>query len=237
MTSMNGLVGIARGFGEIYGKNQTNKANTKAAKDAREQGLNLINKMDWEPTYASETVPTYQRTQSPVARSFIESFLMGNNPMATRSTAPNAAITKQVQQTQQNAMFGTPQERLAQQQAYQAQTPWKVQTPTKPIVGAKEEEAMHAAAHPVAEQIGLDKDLYRDLVSIGAIKEGDDAKPYKPELINAVRNAHAAGDDDAARFLMNPKLKREHALLRNRQVRKMNEKAAKLVRKYTSEEE
>lgn len=115
-------------------------SNKKAAKKdkayaAQQQraGAQLINELDYEPMYASENVPTYQRSQSPVARSYLESFLMGNNPSATFSGAPNAKLTKQRQQSSQNAMFGTPEQRIAQQRQMETATPWKVTPPTRKV--------------------------------------------------------------------------------------------------------
>lgn len=121
--------------------NQREKGAEEAARLAKEQqvaGMQLINGLDYDPMYASQNVPTYQRSRSPVARSYLESFLAGNNPQATFSGAPNAKVTKMRQQGAQDQMFGTMQQRIAAQRAMEAETPWKVTTPTRKISPEKE---------------------------------------------------------------------------------------------------
>lgn len=120
----------------LAGKGMEARQNSKAARQDKADRLNLIKSLDYDPMYASDTTPTFQRSQSPVARAYLESFLMGNNPDMTFSGRPNAAHTKAEQQTAQNAMFGTPAERLQQSQQIQNSTPWKVQTPTRTVTGA-----------------------------------------------------------------------------------------------------
>jgi hypothetical protein len=117
----------------IPGEKKAAKRNAEYAKQQQRAGMQLINELDYEPEYASNHVPTYQRSQSPVARAYLESFLSGDNPDTISPTAPNAIARRQAAQTRQNAMYGTPQERLAQQNAYFAQQPWKVTAPTRPI--------------------------------------------------------------------------------------------------------
>lgn len=127
------------GFGEkaggiIGGIVGSKRQRDEIAKERRRQ-MQLLEGMDkggaFEPMYASERAPTFQRSQSPVARSYLESFLMGNNPDATFSGAPDAANVKAQQQSSQNAMFGSPEERMAKQQEYFAQTPWAVKPPSQ----------------------------------------------------------------------------------------------------------
>ena len=120
----------------LAGKGMEARQNSKAAREDKADRLNLIKSLDYEPMYASDTTPTYQRSQSPVARAYLESMLMGNNPDMTFSGRPNAQHIKADQQTAQNAMFGTPAERLAQSKQIQSETPWKVTTPTRTVTGA-----------------------------------------------------------------------------------------------------
>jgi hypothetical protein len=171
-----GIGDIARdGFG-AWGRAKENEKNRQAAKEDRAARMKMFEAMDFEPMYASENVPTYQKTKSPVARSYLESFLMGNNPDSTLSIAPNAAVTKKAQQQKQNAMFGTPEERMAQQRAVAAETPWKVTAPTRPVVTPQREEATWQAKYPRATAMGLSQADYDGLVAKGVIlpKEGED---------------------------------------------------------------
>lgn len=155
-----------------YDKEAAKKA-AELAKQQQKASLQLINEMDFEPMYASSQVPTYQRSQSPVARSFIDSFLMGNNPASVMPNAVNAGAKRQAMQTQQNAMFGTPQERLAQQNAYRESTPWKVTTPTRPIKPAGDGNgnlggaAGWTAQHTDLAGSGFNKKLYDTIESHG----------------------------------------------------------------------
>lgn len=137
-----------------------NKRDKKAVEQERKRNLSLIKELDYEPMYASETVPTYQKTKSPVARSYLESMLMGNNPSSTFSGAPNAKLTKQRQQTSQNAMFGTPEQRIAQQRAIDLEQPYKVKTPTRKVVGDKADSAMWTAENFPYANKGVNKNLY-----------------------------------------------------------------------------
>lgn len=180
----------------------------KAVADQRKRDLALIKELDWEPMYASETVPTYQRTQSPVARSYLESFLAGNNPAATFSGAPNAQLTKQRQQQSQDQMFGTMQERIAQQRAMEATTPWKVQTPTRPVVGQKGESALWTAENPQYAQRNVNKNLYDAINENGGtplgklpVSKGDELKGGIGAIMGArmaEQLAEAYGSADAA---------------------------------------
>ncbi len=150
-----------------YNKNAA-RANEKYAAAQQRAGMQLINSLDYEPMYASERVPTFQRSQSPVARSYIESYLMGNNPDSISSTRAGAGAAKARAQLQQNQMFGTPDDRLQQQRAYMATTPWQVTPPTRsvkstiatPDVDWNVQNADFAAA-------GINKDLNDALTATG----------------------------------------------------------------------
>lgn len=107
------------------------KKNREAAEKDRKARMQMIESMDFKPMYASDTTPTFQRTESPVARSYLESFLMGTNPNATFSGAPNAQAVKANQQAMENQTFGTPQQRVQRQQQILQETPWKVTAPTQ----------------------------------------------------------------------------------------------------------
>lgn len=236
------LESILSGFGGMVGTAVMNKKNAKAAEKNRKQGIDMIKSMDWEPMYASETVPTYQRTQSPVARSYLESFLMGNNPNATFSGAPNAKLTKERQQAAQNQMFGTPEQRVAQQRAYEATTPWKVQTPTRPVIGQQGQDALHKAGNPTAAMdLGVDRHTYDKLVREGFIPEGTDLtqlKGFNQTYGTALTKALRVGDDEAVKDLLTPyKMDRPHAVARNRQKRKRAKEIGRIVDRYAPDEE
>ena len=151
---MGGIAELIKDIGATIGKRTAAAKNKKSAEHDRAERMALINQMDFEPMYASAQVPTYQKTQSPVARSYLESFLMGNNPNATFSGAPNAGATQKAQQSQQNAMFGTPEARVARQREIDAATPWKVTPPTRTVL-QNSGEALFAAENPILARKGF----------------------------------------------------------------------------------
>jgi hypothetical protein len=146
-----------------WGEGERTKKNIKATERQRKANLALFDSLDYEPMYASQLVPPMQRTQSPVARSYLESMLMGSNPDSTMSTRPNAAATKALQQRQQNAMFGTPEARVAQQRALEQRPMYEVATPTRKVGGddAQRKKQSYIAGHPEAAGIGVTAELER----------------------------------------------------------------------------
>lgn len=231
------LESLISGFGGLWGQTKANKMNAKAVAQARQQNLDTINSLDWEPMYASQTVPQYQKTQSPVARSYLESFLMGNNPNMTFSGSPNAGFVKQQQQQQQNAMFGTPDQRVQQQNQWLASNPYQVQTPTRPVMGEQSKKAAYVIGNPNASHAGVDPKLHDDLVAAGILHKGEDLpfsvrEDQSGQFTRALRGALDAGDTQAADFLLHPKLDRPHAALHGRQVRKANNRAKAIVARY-----
>lgn len=145
--------GLTVGTAWLGAKRQQNQA-----KREKKERLALLESMDWQPMYTSQVAPTYQRTQSPVARSYLESFLMGSNPNATFSGSPNAAAVQAAQQRRENSLFGTPNERMKRQAAFMEETPWRVETPTRPVVPAKN-EAVYKAKEPGWAALGLNQNL------------------------------------------------------------------------------
>lgn len=97
------------------------KSRQEDEKKAMERQQILFDAMNYEPMYAT------QRAQSPLARSYIESMLAGNNPDAISSTMPNADLLKQEATQSRDAMFGTPQELLAQGKALREQPMPKIE--------------------------------------------------------------------------------------------------------------
>ena len=62
---------------DLVSANQQKKADAKTAKEARhsrQQGLDLVGNMNWEPELSSDHIAPYQRSQSPVADAFLEMF-------------------------------------------------------------------------------------------------------------------------------------------------------------------
>ena len=172
-----------------YDKRAANKNREYAAQQQR-AGMQLINSLDYEPMYASQNVPTYQRSQSPVARSYIESMLMGANPDSISSTRAGAGMLKARAQAGQNAMYGTPQERLAQQQAYMQTTPWAVKTPTRAVKSIVTPEANWTAQNSDYAAYGVNKPLNDALTETGTNLEGlkGQASKHKASMDDIMRD-------------------------------------------------
>ncbi len=124
------------GFGKLFGgmgDAMTGLMRGSDVKRNEKKRLRAINSLDWEPAYASEYAPTFQKAESPVARSFLESFLSGANPAAIRPGAPGANVAKVQAQAQQNEMYGTPAARAARQRQIEQETPWAVKAPERAV--------------------------------------------------------------------------------------------------------
>lgn len=195
--------GVKQMVGGIVGMVQAAK-NKKAQREENDTQLNLIKSLDWTPTTTAELAPTYQRSQSPVARSYLESFLLGSNPDSVMPGDPMAAQKKRQMQYAQNQQFGTPEQRLAQQSAYRQTTPWSVQPALEKAQkkeAASQEESNFAAQNPDAVKLGLDQNLYSRLEREGVFQGGlSEQATDNPDV---VRSLAELGDYDALKTLVN----------------------------------
>jgi hypothetical protein len=176
---------VGQGFTSWLGKEKARSATKK--KKAQAESLN------WDPVYASDLAPTYQKTESPVARSYLESFLLGNNPDATFSGSPNAGAVKSTQQTSQNAMFGTPEARQARQQQLMSETPWAVTKRPEDVVNER-----FAAESPNAGAAGLNPEIVQDIFArtgINIYRNGVQDAAIGADGAARIMEAYKAGDD------------------------------------------
>lgn len=120
-----------------YMESQANKEaaaqQLKNAEEMRRGALNLTQQMNWQPNYVSDAIRPYQRAQSPVARSFLESLLTGANPSMVQSTRLGADRQKAAAQGAFNQQFGGWDQLEAQQRQLAQQTPWAVTPPQTPV--------------------------------------------------------------------------------------------------------
>lgn len=221
--------GIKELIGGIYNLKAAS-ANKKAAREQNKQQLDLIKSLDWTPTTTAELAPTYQRSQSPVARSYLESFLLGSNPDSVMPGDPMAAQKKRQMQYAQNQQFGTPEQRIAQQNAYRATTPWAVQPAAaraQKEQAKSQAESQFAAANPDAVKLGLDQKLYNKLEDAGVFRGGLSEQAVKnPEV---VRSLAELGDYDALRALI-PKWESDGGRpVKARRERKSRERQAQAI--------
>ncbi len=192
-------------YGAISGMKEAAK-NAKAARDNEKRQLDLIKSLDWKPTTSAELTPTYQRTQSPVARGYLESFLMGNNPDSVMPGDPMAAQKQRQMQYSQNQMFGTPEQRVQQQNAYRATTPWQIDPKQVARQQAKKEESRAASAftagNPDAAALGLDEKLYNKLQDAGVFEGFKGVSEQASDNPDVVRHLAEVGDYDALKTLV-----------------------------------
>lgn len=153
-------------FGAAADVFTSDSARAAAAKQ-RKKDMDLLQGLEWDPMYASDRVPTYQKSESPIADSYINSFLLGNNPNATFSGAPNAGIVKGQQQAAQNAQFGTPEERLAREKTLLGAQPWKVTSPADEGKTVHDPQQMQDLRHPILKGTGWTPEYDKKLEAAG----------------------------------------------------------------------
>lgn len=100
----------------------------KAARDLRRENLGIVDQLNWEPDYVSDLVKPYQKAQSPVARSFLESLLTGANPSMVSSTRHGGDRLRAGAQARFDDQFGGWDALLARQREVERQTPWAPNT-------------------------------------------------------------------------------------------------------------
>lgn len=209
-------MGFGESMGNAFGGIMSSGRSQKDARKNREMQMEFAQNLPWEPAYASDTAPTYQKTQSPVARAYLESFLLGQNPDSTFSGSPNAQGVKDQQQLRTNAAYGTPQDRQAMQQKLMTETPWAVTK--KPmngesVLGPKGAEKLIAEARaPDATAVGLDYEtiqaISKDLNYPADKLLGDEfaqnvGEPGMLRIKNAYTNWKASGSKKDKKKLQN----------------------------------
>jgi hypothetical protein len=90
----------------------------------RQEAMDLSKQLSWEPDYVSDIMPNYQRAQSPLARSYLESMLTGANASSIPSTRPGAQQLRAGAQGQFDQQFGGWEQLLERQRAAERAMPW-----------------------------------------------------------------------------------------------------------------
>lgn len=111
---------------------EANRNRRAAEKDAEER-MAFVNDLDWQPEYAADYAPAYKKSQSPVARAYLESILSGANPDLVPDYRQGASDAKSDAQTRQNAMYGTPEERVKKQQEILGEPLYEIKRPERTI--------------------------------------------------------------------------------------------------------
>jgi hypothetical protein len=126
---MNGVGDMAKGiFGARAGKRAredawTNNKNYYADLDLSRE---VAARNKYDPTYQSQLIGPYQRSQSPAARAYLESMLTGDNSQA--AAAPWADQSQQAQ-AGFDKRYGNYDKLLGDGRNGRASTPWKTKQP------------------------------------------------------------------------------------------------------------
>jgi hypothetical protein len=212
-------MGLFDAIAEIPKAKYAKEAAGKSARDAREartQGLDMVANQDWEPELASDHIGTYQRSQSPVARSFLESFLTGNNPAAVQDVRLGSQRDAAKKQAGFDQAYGGFDQLRRKQRAMEEATPWAVKPFEGPAITQRDRRNVEA---PGLSKFGITPEDQAALKeweieldpATGLAKAGPNGTPMrsmtrgmpasglvKPENIKRMATALRAGDTDLA---------------------------------------
>ncbi len=149
--------------GKWVGDLFTAEDNKRDIATSRDRQLRMANSLNYQPAYASDTAVPYEKTQSPLARAYLESVLTGNNPDTTFSGSPNAQYNKEQQQQSRDAMYGTSQQLQAASAAEAARNPYHPQAPARVIGGEEDQKALYNGRYGKLQDAGIDQQGYADL--------------------------------------------------------------------------
>lgn len=99
-------------------------AESRRAREDRERALAMAADANYEPFLVRDMIDPYQKSQSPMARGYLESYLSGANPDAISSTRAGAPALKQAAQGRFDQATGGWDSLRGQQAAAQQATPW-----------------------------------------------------------------------------------------------------------------
>lgn len=122
---------------QVIAANRMKKAAAQTKKDAqqqRQQGLDYVAGLDWEPELLSDHAPTFQRSQSPIADAFLQSLLTGQNPALVQGTRNGAPQLKAAAQRGFDQNTGGFDALRARQKEMEASVPWTPKPFTEPAV-------------------------------------------------------------------------------------------------------
>lgn len=130
-------MGIGDSIGAAVGAKHKEKAlkrQASAARRDRERALGMAADAEYDPFLISEQIGPYQRSQSPVARGYLESFLTGANPDAVQGTRAGAPQLQARAQGAQQQAYGGWDALRARQREMEQSTPWEVRPFTEQAV-------------------------------------------------------------------------------------------------------
>lgn len=168
-------MGLGEKAGKFVGDLFNADDNNDAIAASRDRQLRMAGGMPYEPQYVSNLTTPYQKSQSPVARSYLESMLTGTNPDLVSRGAPNAAAQKQQMSQQQDQLYGTMADRQALATRMAATNPYQVKPITRQVGGPEDQEMLHSARYGKMADAGIDRAGMASLEAPGHFDLSDDA--------------------------------------------------------------
>ncbi len=147
----------------------------RAAREDRERALAMATEANYNPFLVSDVIDPYQRSQSPVARGYLESFLTGVNPQAVQGVRAGAPAMQAKAQGGFNQAYGGWDNLRAKQREMEQSTPWDI----KPFKEAPVTEEMRWNAklgqggRAAQQRLGL---TYDDLAALERLGISVDAR-------------------------------------------------------------
>jgi hypothetical protein len=176
-------------------------AESRRAREDRERGLAMATDAEYDPFLVRDMIGPYQRSQSPVARGYLESFLTGVSPQAVQSTRATAPTQRAQAQGSFDQAYGGWDALRSKQREMEASTPWE----TKPLAREPVTDEMRWTAklgqggRTAMQRLGLGYDdlatLERAGISVDARKgELDGLSKAADKEVKAINKAIKAGD-------------------------------------------
>jgi hypothetical protein len=148
-------------FGRANAQGRAEQVKTKNAKRQRQEAMAMLRNQQRDPYLASKSIPTYQRSESPIADAFLESLLTGSNPQAVQGTRAGSATARAGAQRTFDANTGGMDALRARQEAMQTDTPWRLNRQKPPS----------QTRTPARLQFDLDENYVRDVMSSDANRD------------------------------------------------------------------
>lgn len=165
-------MGIGDSIGKAVGAEKQRKQaerEQKAMRRDRERALGMAADADYEPELLSDHAAPYQRSQSPLATGFLESFLTGSQPAAVQGTRAGAPAMQAKAQGNWDRNYGGTDALIGKQRAAEQATPWAVKPFEGNVVDQSERDRAQERYGDAAAQStwGITPDQIRRLREFG----------------------------------------------------------------------
>jgi hypothetical protein len=127
------------------------------AQDDRERAVEMAADATYDPFQVRDMIDPYQRSQSPVARGYLESFLTGSNPQAVQSIRATAPQQRAQLQGNFDQAYGGWDQLRAKQREMETSTPWATKALNRePVSQEMRQKAKYGmGAQRVLDRLGI----------------------------------------------------------------------------------